>query len=128
MPDDRQIQEKLDELYAESQEQHGDYDEVLFGGRSELQDLSPQEEAEVRNFLFNKFQKEEEKKAKGPQLKWTWDFYGFYLFKFLRFMVEFAIIVGAVYLLGPVSINTSITFIQAVCITTLMALIRQWMK
>ena len=128
MPDERQINQKIEELFSENENANKDMEEVLLTERSEMVDLSPEEVAEVKDAVKDMLGKKEAREALKPKPKWTWKFYGFYLFKALIFLAEYAFIALSIYFLLPLAINTVVTLIQAVSITTLLTIYRQWIK
>jgi hypothetical protein len=131
MVDDRQLKQKMEELFGESKETFEakeDFDEVLFTERSELQDLNDQDVEEVAEYLKEQYAKKEAKQAKLPKQRWIWKFYGVWWFKIILFFVEFLALMLSLYFFVPLSINTSVTIIQALSGTTLLTILRQWMK
>lgn len=88
-----------------------------------LMDMEPDEQAEVKEHLAKLMGRKESRK---PKRNWKWSFYGKYIFKALLFLVEFAILTGVLYFFIPLSINTSVTILQALSGSILMTFVRQW--
>jgi uncharacterized membrane protein len=128
MPDERQINKKLEELLRDSEESNKDMEEVLFTERSELKDMDDQEVKEVKDALEKMFKRKEAIEDQKPKPIWKWKFYGVWLAQALLFLIEFLFLVLSIYFLVPLSINTSMTFIQAFSSGVLLTILRQWKK
>jgi hypothetical protein len=128
MADDRQLRQKIEELFGEEKKRDGGAEEVLFTERSELQDLTNDDVEEVADYLKHQYAKKEQKEAALPKQRWIWKFYGVWWFRVILFLVEFLVLMLSLYFLVPLSINTSVTLIQAFSGATLLTILRQWMK
>jgi ABC-type multidrug transport system fused ATPase/permease subunit len=128
MTDDRKIRQKIEELFGDSNKSHEDMEEILFTERSELEDLSNEDVQEVAEYLKHRYSKQEEREANKPKQRWKWKFYGLWWFKIILFVFEFLILTASLYFLIPLSINTSITIIQAFSSAAFLTILRQWKK
>jgi hypothetical protein len=127
MADDRQIRKKIEELFGESNKTF-ERESLNPTERSELQDLENQDVQEVAEYLKHQFTKEEKKQASLPKRRWKWNFYGFWWFKVILFVLEFFVLTLSIYFLVPLSINNTVTLIQAFSSATLLTILRQWTK
>jgi len=128
MPDERQINKKLEDLLNDSEGANKDMEEVLFTERSELEDMTDKETDEVKNAIKDMLGRREAIEEAKPQPKWKWKFYGLWWFRIILFAMEFLFLASAIYFLVPFSINTSVTIIQALSSATLLTILRQWTK
>lgn len=128
MPDQRQINKKLEELFSDNKKGLGDMEEILFTDKSELQDMTAQERAEVEQAVRNMLGKKEAIDSVKPKKVWRWNFYGLHAFRIIKYLLELCIIITLVWLLLPIAINTEVTIIQASSISVLLAVISKWMK
>jgi hypothetical protein len=126
--DDRQVNKKIDQLFADSNKGYEDVDEVFVDNKSEVIDISPEERAEVERAVRAMFSNREKKEALKPRARWTWKFYGLYLASFLVKVAEMLLIALSLYVLIPTSINIDVSIIQALSMAALLTILRKWAK
>jgi hypothetical protein len=123
--DARKINKKIEELWKESEKGNP---QSFNTERSYLDEFTPQEIAELETALGGIFQRKDEEEAKQPKKRWTWKFYGLYLFKFAIWLTEILIVSCITCFLLPIAINTNVTIFQSLSLITLLAVIKKWMK
>ena len=126
MFEDNALTEKINRLFSETHENDDAIKEQLFpSGKMELEDMSEEEQEEVRDYL----QKLEDRLPPKIKRKWHWKLGGRLIVKALLFCLEFVVLSATFYFLLPIAINiTGMTITKALVMAAFCNIIKAWWK
>jgi len=117
------IKDKINNLFSEAKKDEEKNEEIFSESNFAMEDFTQEEKQEVESAIKNMMGRREA----PPVTKWKWSFGGRLIFKTLLFIFE-NLIITAMILCAPLTINIDVTVVQALYLAFVMTYLRFWWK